>query len=99
MDKEILTVIAPRIGLAASCGYRVFVPMLIARIGAPLGVFPVQEGFWWLASLPAMICFGIATLFEIAAYCVSFIDKLLDSITTPLAIGAGQGQRIASGGV
>ena len=99
MDKEILTAIALGIGLAASCGFRVFVPMLIARIGAPLGVFPVQEGFPWLASLPAMICFGIATLFEIATYCVSFIDKLLDSITTPLAIGAGQGQRIASGGV
>jgi len=99
MDKEILTAIALGIGLAASCGFRVFVPMLIARIGAHLGVFPVQEGFRWLASLPAMICFSIATFFEIAAYYVSFIDRLLDSITTPLAIGAGQGQRIASGGV
>lgn len=64
MDKEIITAIALGVGLAASCGFRVFVPMLAASIAAHLGIFPVQEGFQWLASWPAIVCFGIATLFE-----------------------------------
>ena len=89
MDKEILTAIALGVGLSASCGFRVFVPMLVASIAAHLGIFPVQAGFQWLGSWPAMICFGTATLFEILAYYIPFVDNLLDSITTPLAVGAG----------
>ena len=89
MDKELLTAIALGVGLSASCGFRVFVPMLVASIAAHLGIFPVQEGFQWLGSWPAMICFGTATLFEILAYYIPFVDNLLDGITTPLAVGAG----------
>ncbi len=89
MDNEILTAIALGVGLAASCGFRVFVPMLVASIAAHFGIFPVQEGFQWLASWPAMLCFGTATIFEILAYYIPFVDNVLDSITTPLAVGAG----------
>lgn len=52
------------------------------------GIFPAQESFQWLASWPAIICFGTASFFEILAYYIPFIDNLLDAITTPLAIGA-----------
>jgi len=89
MDKEIIAGIALGVGLAASCGFRVFVPMLVASSTAHLGILPAQEGFQWLASWPAMICFGTATVFEIIAYYIPFVDNLLDSITTPLAVGAG----------
>ena len=89
MDKEIITAVAIGIGLSASCGFRVFVPMLVASVAAKMGIFPVHEGFQWLAGWPAIICFGTATIFEILAYYIPFIDNLLDSITTPLAIGAG----------
>ncbi len=89
MDKEIITAVALGIGLAASCGFRVFVPLFAASIAARLGFFPLQEGFLWLASWPAIICFGAATFAEILAYYIPFIDNLLDSITTPMAIGAG----------
>jgi hypothetical protein len=89
LDKEIITGVAIGIGLSASCGFRVFVPMLVASIAAKTGVFPVQEGFEWLASWPAIISFGTATVFEILGYYIPFIDNLLDTITTPLAIGAG----------
>ncbi len=84
-----LTAVALGIGLAASCGFRVFVPLLAASIAARMDLYPLQEGFMWLASWPAIICFGMATLLEILAYYIPFIDNLLDSITTPLAIGAG----------
>jgi hypothetical protein len=89
MDTGILTAVALGIGLAASAGFRVFVPMLVASVAAHFGIFPVQEGFQWLASLPAMICFGTATVFELLAYYIPFVDNLLDTVTTPLAVGAG----------
>jgi hypothetical protein len=89
MEKEIITGVAIGIGLSASCGFRVFVPMLVASIAAKMGLFPVHEGFQWLASWPAIFCFGTATVAEILAYYVPFIDNLLDTITTPMAIGAG----------
>jgi len=89
MDKELVMAVAIGIGLSASCGFRVFVPMLIASIAAKAGLFPVNEGFQWLAGWPALITLGTATVIEILAYYIPFIDNLLDTITTPLAVGGG----------
>ncbi len=89
MNTETITAVALGIGLASSAGFRVFVPMLVASIGAHLGFLPVHEGFEWLAGWPAIICLGTATALEIIAYYVPVVDNLLDTITTPMAIGAG----------
>ena len=89
MNKELLIAVAIGIGLAASCGFRVFVPMLVASIAAKTGILPLNEGFQWLAGWPAIFCFGTATVAEILAYYIPFIDNLLDTVTTPLAVGAG----------
>jgi len=89
INAEIVVAAALGISLAGSAGFRVFVPMLAASIAAHLGVFPVQDGFEWLAGWPAMICFGTATLVEIAAYYIPVVDNLLDTITTPMAVAAG----------
>jgi len=89
MEKEIITAIAIGIGLSASCGFRVFVPMLIASVAARMNLFPVTEGFQWLASWTAIISFGTATVTEILGYYIPFVDNLLDTITTPLAVGGG----------
>ena len=89
MEKEIITAIAIGIGLSASCGFRVFVPMLIASIAAKMNIFHVTEGFQWLASWPAIISFGTATAAEILAYYIPFVDNLLDTVATPLAVGGG----------
>lgn len=89
MESEIITALALGIALSASSGFRVFVPLLAASIAARLGLFPLQEGFLWLGSWPAIIIFGAATLTEILAYYIPVVDNLLDTLTTPLAIGAG----------
>lgn len=89
MGKEVIAAIALGIGLAASCGFRVFVPLLVASVAAKLGFLPLQEGFMWLGSWTAIACFGTATIAELTAYYIPFVDNLLDTITTPLAIGAG----------
>lgn len=89
LNPETVAAVALGVGLAASAGFRVFVPMLVASIAAHVGVLTVQDGFAWLASWPAMVCLGTATVAEIVAYYVPFVDNLLDSITTPMAVGAG----------
>jgi hypothetical protein len=89
MEKETLIAVAIGIGLAASCGFRVFVPMLVAAIAAKTGILPLNESFQWLGSWAAIVALGTATVVEIIAYYIPFIDNLLDTITTPLAIGAG----------
>lgn len=89
MEKEMIIAVAIGIGLAASCGFRVFVPMLVAAIAAKTGLLPLNESFIWLGSWAAIIALVTATVVEIIAYYIPFIDNLLDTITTPLAIGAG----------
>jgi hypothetical protein len=77
------------IGLAAATGFRVFIPLLVLGITARLGWLPLSDGFSWLASVPAIASFSIATLVEIAAYYTPVIDNFLDFLAGPLAIVAG----------
>jgi len=89
MNAELITAVAIGIGLAASAGFRVFVPMLVAAIAARTGILPLNESFQWLASWPSIIILGTATVVEILAYYIPVVDNLLDTLSTPLAIGAG----------
>jgi len=89
MDKEIITAVALGIGLSASTGFRVFVPLLIAGIAARFGILPMNESFAWLSSDAALGSLGVATIVEIAAYYIPFVDNLLDHLSMPLSIGAG----------
>jgi hypothetical protein len=88
---EIFLSICIGIGLSAACGFRVFLPLLCVSVAAHFGVAHVKlaPSFAWLASTPAMIIFGAATVAEIAAYYVPWVDNLLDTIAVPLAAIAG----------
>ncbi|MCG8459862.1 MAG: DUF4126 domain-containing protein [Holophagales bacterium] len=86
---EVLLSISVGLGLAAACGFRIFVPLLLISIAHRTGHLSLAEGFEWMASTPAMITFGVATLFEICAYYVPFFDNLLDTLATPSAVVAG----------
>ncbi|WP_300674993.1 DUF4126 domain-containing protein [Soonwooa sp.] len=77
------------IGLAAATGFRVFLPMFIVSLASYFHWIPANESFQWLASLPALITTGVATLVEILAYYIPYIDNILDSISIPLATVAG----------
>lgn len=76
------------LGLAASAGFRVFVPLLVVALAARMGL-PLSQEFAWLASTPALIAFAVATLVEVVAYYIPFVDNILDAITSPLAVVAG----------
>ncbi len=77
------------VGLAASCGFRVFVPMLVMSVAARAGQLEFSEGWSWIGSWPAIACFGVATLVELCGYCVPWIDNLLDAAASPAAVIAG----------
>lgn len=89
MNVELITAVAIGIGLAASAGFRVFVPMLVAAIAAKTGILPLNESFIWLSSWPSIAILGTATIVEILAYYIPVVDNLLDTIATPLAVVAG----------
>ena len=46
------------IGLSASCGFRIFVPLFIASLGATTGHLELGEGFQWMGTWPALVAFG-----------------------------------------
>ncbi len=86
---ETISAIALGIGLSASSGFRVFVPLLIAGLAAHFGFLPLGDNFVWMSSIPALLCFGAAAVIEVLAYYIPFVDNLLDTISTPLALMAG----------
>lgn len=79
------------IGLAASAGFRIFLPLFALSLGAHFGgdLLNLNESWEWVGSWPAMITLGIATIVEIIAYYIPIVDNLLDTIAVPLAAVAG----------
>ena len=86
---EIILMIFVGIALSASVGFRIFVPFLVVSLATYTGHLSLAQDFVWIGSLPALICFSIATIFEIAAYYIPWLDNLLDTVAIPLAIVAG----------
>jgi len=86
---ELLLSICLGIGLSAACGFRVFIPMLIVSLAANSGHLTLAKGFEWLASDAAVMALGLATVLEIAAYYVPWLDNLLDTAASPAAVIAG----------
>lgn len=77
------------IGLAASVGFRVFVPLFALSLAAYFGVIPLNESWGWIGSMAALITLGLATIIEVFAYYIPWFDNLLDTISVPLAAIAG----------
>ena len=77
------------IGLAASVGFRVFLPLFALSLASYFNLWELNVSWQWIGSLTAVITLGVATLVEIGTYYTPFVDNLLDSIAIPLATIAG----------
>lgn len=77
------------VSLAAACGFRVFVPLLVMSLAVRADYLTVAANMEWVGSTPALLALGTATALEIAGYYVPWVDNLLDSIATPAAVVAG----------
>ena len=64
-------------------------PLLISNLAIHFGIVNVSNGFDWMGSWMAITVLSAATIAEIAAYYIPWLDNLLDTIAAPLAVGAG----------
>ncbi|MGB6152797.1 MAG: DUF4126 domain-containing protein [Pricia sp.] len=89
MTSETIISIFLGIGLSASVGFRVFLPLFALSLASSFGVWDLNDSWQWIGSLTAVITLGVATLIEIFAYFIPWVDNLLDSFAVPLAAIAG----------
>jgi hypothetical protein len=86
---EIILSLSLGLGLAAACGFRIFIPPLLMGVGSRFDLYDLGGSFIWVREDWAIAVFAIATLLEIGGYYVPWIDNLLDTIATPAAIIGG----------
>jgi hypothetical protein len=77
------------LALSTAAGLRVFVPLLLTCFAARAGWLTLTPGMAWIGSDTALIAFATATVLEVGAYYVPWLDNLVDSLATPAAITAG----------
>nr|MBI0584756.1 DUF4126 domain-containing protein [Methanomassiliicoccus sp.] len=86
---SILLSIALGVGLSAAAGFRVFVPFLVMSAASLTGHLSLTGGWSWIGTYPALVVFAVATVLEVIAYYVPWLDNALDLIATPAAVVAG----------
>jgi hypothetical protein len=86
---ETILAITAGIGLAAACGFRVFVPLLATALAVHFGHFTPSPGLDWIGSTPSIIVLAVATALEIAGYYIPWFDHMLNTIASPAAVVAG----------
>jgi hypothetical protein len=77
------------LGLAAACGFRVFIPPLMMGVASRFNLYELEGSFVWVGETWAIGVFAIATLAEVGGYYIPWVDNLLDMIATPAAIIGG----------
>jgi len=80
------------IALAAACGLRAFLPLLVVGLAARAGLITLHGGARWMAGDLALVALGVATVLEILGDKVPVVDHLLDAVGTivrPMAAWVG----------
>ena len=80
------------LGLAAASGFRVFLPPFLMAVWVRFGFLDVNiDGteFEAFSSDVSILLLGVASLSEILAYKIPWMDNMLDSLATPMAGLAG----------
>ena len=86
---ELLLSLCVGLGLSAACGFRIFVPLFAIGLASHTGHLSLAPSFAWMSSREAVIAFGVATFLEVGAYYIPWLDHLLDTVATPVAVIAG----------
>ena len=78
------------LGLAAASGFRAFLPLLMLSAAAHFELFGIDlnESFAWVGSTTALVALGIATVAELSADLIPFVDNVLSmvgTVTDPIA--------------
>ena len=86
---EIAIAVLTGIGLSAACGFRIFLPLLALNLASMFGYIGLAPGFEWIAGKQVTVAFGLATVLEIIAYYVPWLDNIMDAIASPVSVIAG----------
>lgn len=89
MNFDTLLSLCLGLGLSAACGFRVFVPLLVVNLAARAGWVDLSGELAWMGDTGALWTFGVATVLEIGAYYVPWLDNFLDTVATPAAVVSG----------
>jgi hypothetical protein len=86
---ETILAVITGIGLSAACGFRVFVPLLLLNLASMYGFTNLTSGFEWIGGSYATVTFAVATILEVIAYYVPWLDNVMDAIASPVSVIAG----------
>jgi hypothetical protein len=78
LDVTVTTIMG--LGLAATCGLRAFLPLLVINLLAMTGYADLGESYAFMAGWPATVVFGTATVLEIAGDKFPGVDHAMDAI-------------------
>ncbi len=81
-DLQFALALASGIAVSAACGLRAFLPLLALGVAGRLGWIELQSSVAWLESTPAIVCFGAATVVEVAGDKIPVVDHVLDVAAT-----------------
>jgi uncharacterized protein DUF4126 len=84
MDMTVWLALLSGIAVAAACGLRAFLPLLMLGLASRLGLLQLRGGADWLASDLALIALGVATVLEVAGDKIPVVDHALDAVGTVL---------------
>lgn len=88
-NMETILAVITGIGLSAACGFRIFLPLLAINLASAYGYLHLAPGFEWIGGHYATVVFVSATILEIVAYYIPWLDNAMDAIASPVSILAG----------
>ena len=77
------------IGLSAACGFRIFIPPLSYGLLYRADLVQLEEGWNWIGNEWVLAVLALASIVEICANLIPWLDNLLDVLATPTSIAAG----------
>ena len=87
MTFETIISICLGIGLSASVGFRVFLPLFALSVSSYFDVWQLNESWEWIGSTAALITLGAATIVEIVAYeKVDVLNNMFGDLWGPIFI-------------
>ena len=84
MDVSAWLALLSGIAIAAACGLRAFMPLLLLGIAARMGLVELRGSMDWIATDHALIALGVATVLEMAGDKIPVVDHALDVVGTVL---------------
>lgn len=89
MDHSLWLAIAGGLAIAAACGLRAFLPLLVLGLAGRAGVVTVGGSAAWLTQDLALWTLGVAALVEIVGDKVPIVDHALDAVGLVVRPAAG----------